>query len=82
MGENIDMSISDDFDNFPSDENFKPRPFALLLMRQYEFPFGMRGVQFSFSFSFSSLTLFLPSYQSSHFEDLRKEKIVQKSFSC
>ena len=38
------MSISADS---PSDENLNRGPLALLLRRQYEFPFGINKVQFS-----------------------------------
>ena len=37
----------------PSDETLNRGPLALLLRRQYEFPFGINKVQFSFSFSLS-----------------------------
>ena len=44
MGDRISMSISDDS---PSDETINQGPLALLLRRQYEFPFGINIVQFS-----------------------------------
>ena len=47
------MSISADS---PSDETLNRGPFALLLRRQYEFPFGIDIVQFSFFFSFFPLS--------------------------
>ena len=48
MGDRCGMSISDDS---PSDETLNRGPLALLLRRQYEFPFGINIVQFSFFFS-------------------------------
>ena len=45
MGDCISMSISADS---PSDETLNRGPLALLLRRQYEFPFGINIVQFSF----------------------------------
>ena len=47
MGDHCGMSISADS---PS-ETLNRGPLALLLRRQYEFPFGINIVQFSFSFS-------------------------------
>ena len=47
MGDRISMSIS--IDN-PSIETLNRGPLALLLRRQYEFPFEINIVQFSFSF--------------------------------
>ena len=44
MGDRIGMSISADS---PSDETLNQGPLALLLLRQYEFPFGINIVQFS-----------------------------------
>ena len=44
MGDRCDMSISADS---PSDETLNQGPLALLLRRQYEFPFGINIVQFS-----------------------------------
>ena len=35
----------------PSDETLNQGPLALLLRRQYEFPFGINKVQFSFLFN-------------------------------
>ena len=46
MDDRISMSISDDS---PSDETLNRGPLALLLRRQYEFPFGINIVQFSCS---------------------------------
>ena len=47
MGDRSGMSISADS---PSDETFKNQgPLALLLRRQYEFPFGINLVQFLIS---------------------------------
>ena len=45
MGDRCGMSISADS---PSDETLNRGPLALLLRRQYEFPFGINIVQFSF----------------------------------
>ena len=50
MGDHSGMSISADG---PSDETLNRGPMALLLRRQYEFPFGVNIVQFSFSFNLS-----------------------------
>ena len=44
MGDRSGMSISADS---PSDETLNRGPMALLLQRQYEFPFGINIVQFS-----------------------------------
>ena len=53
MGDHSGMSISADS---PSDETLNRGPLALLLRRQYEFPFGINIVQFSILlFVFSSL---------------------------
>ena len=46
------MSISADS---PSDETLNRGPLALLLRRQYEFPFGISIVQFSFFFHFQCI---------------------------
>ena len=46
VGDRSGMSISADS---PSDETLNRGPLALLLRRQYEFPFGINIVQFSFS---------------------------------
>ena len=46
MGDRSGMSISADS---PSDETLNRGPLALLLRRQYEFPFGINIVQFSIS---------------------------------
>ena len=54
MGDRISMSISVDS---PSDETLNRGPVALLLQRQYEFPFGINIVQFSFSFFFMYVCL-------------------------
>ena len=43
MGDRIGMSISADS---PSDETLNRGPLALLLRRQYEFPFGINIVHF------------------------------------
>ena len=43
MGDRIVVSISADS---PSDETLNRGPLALLLRRQYEFPFGVDIVQF------------------------------------
>ena len=43
MGDRISMSISV---NSPSDETLNRGPLALLLRRQYEFPFGINVEQF------------------------------------
>ena len=51
MGDRSGMSISADS---PSDETLNRGPLALLLRRQYEFPFGINIVQFSI-FNFQSL---------------------------
>ena len=48
MGDRCGMSISADS---PLDETLNRGPLALLLRRQYEFPFGINIVQFSFFFS-------------------------------
>ena len=48
MGDRIGVSISADS---PSDETLNRGPLALLLRRQYEFPFGINIVQFSIFFS-------------------------------
>ena len=45
MGDRCGMSISADS---PSDETLNRGPLALLLRRQYEFPFGINIVQFPF----------------------------------
>ena len=50
MGDRSGMSISADS---PSDETLNRGPLALLLWRQYEFPFGINIVQFS-NFNFQS----------------------------
>ena len=47
MGDRSGMSISADS---PSDETLNRGPLALLLRRQYEFPYGIDIVQFSFFF--------------------------------
>ena len=47
MGDRCGMSISADS---PSDETLNRGPLALLLWRQYEFPFGINIVQFSIFF--------------------------------
>ena len=47
MGDRSDMSISADS---PSGETSNRGLLALLLRRQYEFPFGINIVQFSFFF--------------------------------
>ena len=47
MGDRCGMSVSADS---PSDETLNRGPLALLLRRQYEFPFGINIVQFSFFF--------------------------------
>ena len=44
MGDRSGMSISADS---PSDDTLNQGPLALLLHRQYEFPFGINKVQFS-----------------------------------
>ena len=44
MGDHSGMSTSADS---PSDETLNLGPLALLLRRQYEFPFGINIVQFS-----------------------------------
>ena len=49
MGDRCGMSISADS---PSDETLNRGPLALLLRRQYEFPFGINIVQFSIFFNF------------------------------
>ena len=54
MGDRCGMSISADS---PSDETLNRCPLALLLRRQYEFPFGIRIVQFSI-FNFFSIFQF------------------------
>ena len=48
MGDRYGMSI---FADSPSDETLNRGPLALLLRRQYEFPFGINKVQFSIFFS-------------------------------
>ena len=54
MGDRCGMSISADS---PSDETLNLSPLALLL-RQYEFPFGINIVQFSiFIFIFNRLEI-------------------------
>ena len=45
MGDHSGVSISVDS---PLDETLNRGPLALLLRRQYEFPFGINIVQFSF----------------------------------
>ena len=52
MGDRSSISISADS---PSDETLNRGILALLLQRQYEFPFGINIVQFSFFFHFLSL---------------------------
>ena len=52
------MSISADS---PSDETLNRGPLALLLRREYEFPFGINIVQFSFFFSMIDV-IFLTHY--------------------
>ena len=52
MGDRSGMSISADS---PLDETLNRGPLALLLRRQYEFPFGIDIVQFSFFFFYSLL---------------------------
>ena len=47
MGDRSGMSISADR---PSDETLNRGPLALLLWRQYKFPFGINIVQFSIFF--------------------------------
>ena len=47
MGDRSIMSISGDS---PSDETFNGGPLALLLLQQYQFPFGINIVQFSYFF--------------------------------
>ena len=47
MGDRSGMPISADS---PLDKTLNRGPLALLLRRQYEFPFGINIVQFSFSF--------------------------------
>ena len=54
MGDRSGMSISADS---PSDETLNRGPLALLLRRQYEFPFGIYIVQFSI-FYFSIVVSF------------------------
>ena len=54
MGDRCGMSISADS---PSDETLNRGPLALLLRRQYEFPFGIKIVQFSFSNIYRIFTL-------------------------
>ena len=49
MGDCNSMPISADS---PSDETLNQGPLALLLRRQYEFPFGINIVQFSIYFFF------------------------------
>ena len=49
MGDRISMSISVDS---PSDETLNQGPLALLLRRQYEFPFGIDKVHFLLFFFF------------------------------
>ena len=54
MGDRCGMSISADS---PSDETLNQGPLALLLLQQYEFPFGINIVQFSiFNFSIFKVT--------------------------
>ena len=48
MGDRNSMSI---FADSPLGETLNRGPLALLLWRQYEFPFGINIVQFSFSYS-------------------------------
>ena len=43
MGDRMGMPISADS---PSDDTLKRGPLALLLRRQYEFPFGINLMQF------------------------------------
>ena len=52
MDDRISISISVDS---PSDETLNRDPLALLLRRQYEFPFEIDKVQFPFFFNFSIL---------------------------
>ena len=49
MGDRGGMSISVDS---PSDETLNRGPMALLLRRQYEYPFGINIVQYSAIFIF------------------------------
>ena len=53
MGDCISMSISVDS---PSDETLNRGPLALLLWRQYKFPFGINIVKFSIFFQFQFCT--------------------------
>ena len=57
MGDRSGMSISADS---PLDETLNRGPLALLLWRQYEFPFGINTVQFSiFHFFFQFFNLMI-----------------------
>ena len=51
MGDRSGMSISADS---PSGVTLNRGPLAVLLRRQYEFPFWIKTVQYSISFFFSS----------------------------
>ena len=52
MGDHISKSISVDS---PSDDALNQGPLALLLRRQYEFPFGINIVQFSILWQYKHL---------------------------
>ena len=54
MGDRSGMSISADS---PSDETLNQGSLALLLRRQYEFPFGINIVQFSIFFNLLCLSV-------------------------
>ena len=59
IGDRCSMSVSADS---PSDETLNRGPLALLLRRQYEFPFGIILVQFSFFFQSGMLVCFFPLF--------------------
>ena len=60
MGDRSGMSISADS---PSDETLNRGPLALLLWRQYEYPFGINIVQFLiFSFFFLNWLHYLHAF--------------------
>ena len=61
MGDRCGMSISADS---PSDETLNRGPLALLLRRQYEFPFVINIVQFS---------IFFFNFQFFNFQDILTE---------
>ena len=79
MGDRITMSISADS---PSDETLNRGPLALLVRRQYEFPFGINVVQFSFLFfffNFSDMLLALVLCRLATYVNKRSDNVI---FMC